>query len=174
MAPQGTRTRTAPGRSATACGHRWSADFPASLQTVAAVRAQARDFLNGEGSGASDRLDETVLVISELVTNTVRHTGSGGTVRLTTHPDGVDVDVSDPSRVRPASRPPDLTHGTGGLGLPLVAALCDRFAVTLDPGSGKTVHAHLAWTTPTPPTHAQRHAPAAPATVVPDRRRRGW
>ncbi|MER8188690.1 ATP-binding protein, partial [Kitasatospora sp. NPDC094015] len=102
----------------------------------------------------------------ELVTNAIRHTHGPGRVRLVHGPHGLDVEVSDASRILPQPRLVEAGASQSGRGLAIVAVLCDTLSVTLDLGSGKTVHAHL------PP------APRAPESVRPaantGRRPRTW
>ncbi|MFD9130098.1 ATP-binding protein [Kitasatospora sp. NPDC059571] len=104
--------------------------------------------------------------ISELVTNAVRHTCGPGTLRLTHGPGGVEVAVSDTSRLLPQPRVADTDTALNGRGLALVAALCDAVSVSLDTGSGKTVRAHLA---PLPSAPPSRPAPVAARPPGPSR-----
>lgn len=64
----------------------------------------------------SETADTAVLVVSERVTNALRHGGGTYTLRLTTHPDTIEVAVDDPSSQAPHMRTPDLNDGTGGGG----------------------------------------------------------
>ncbi|WP_406192241.1 ATP-binding protein [Kitasatospora sp. NBC_01560] len=121
----------------------WEAAFDASLEAVADIRCAARAFFEQVRPGRAGEEDDLVLVVSELVTNAVRHTHGPGTISVTALDDELDIAVSDTSRTPPLPRLPDPQAGTGGLGLHLVAALCGILQVTLDPGAGKTVHAHL-------------------------------
>ena len=90
-------------------------------------------------------IDEVVLVASELVGNAVRHTmavdGLGLAVEWSVDPDGVTVQVSDPSSVPPAPRTPSTTE-PGGRGLWIVEALADDWGVRRE-GAGKRVWAHV-------------------------------
>ncbi|MFE2912673.1 ATP-binding protein [Kitasatospora indigofera] len=139
---------------------RWQARFTAAPDSVGGVRSAVRRYFDQVRPGRPQERDDLLLVVSELVTNAVRHAGGAGTVDLALLPDAVDIAVSDPSRTLPLPRLPDPGAGTGGLGLHLVAALCGPVRVTLDPGSGKTVHARLPY----------RRSPA-PAPAL---RRRSW
>ncbi|MFG3495293.1 ATP-binding protein [Streptomyces sp. NPDC047928] len=90
--------------------------------------------------------ESAVLVLSELVTNAVRHAPVRGRdietrfLRLATH--GVRIEVHDASGVRPERVPPraDLS---GGRGLVIVDALADRWGVSDRRGPGKVVWAEL-------------------------------
>ncbi|MEU9144545.1 ATP-binding protein [Streptomyces sp. NPDC048349] len=88
-------------------------------------------------------LDDTLLVISELVTNAVRHTSGGCALDLRLQPDGVDVDVSDTSSAEPQPRRPD-HGGEGGWGWPLVNRLGTDVEIRHHgSGAGKTIHVHV-------------------------------
>ncbi|MGV9271552.1 ATP-binding protein [Kitasatospora sp. NPDC003701] len=121
----------------------WTDHFPARPSCVADVRTHAQAFLTRAHVPPALR-DDTLLVVSELVTNAVRHTVGPGSVHLARDATGIDIAVSDTSRLLPEPRLTEPGSATNGLGLRLVAALCDALYTTLDPGSGKTVHAHLA------------------------------
>ncbi|MER8188676.1 ATP-binding protein [Kitasatospora sp. NPDC094015] len=135
----------------------WAEPFGDSARCVALVRSHARAFLLRAHLQRQLR-EDALLVISELVTNAIRHTHGPGRVRLAPGPDGLDVEVSDTSRVLPQPRLVEPGTALTGRGLAIVAVLCDTLSVTLDVGSGKTVHAHLA---PVPPAPAP--GPARPA-----------
>ncbi|MEU0114664.1 ATP-binding protein [Streptomyces bobili] len=92
---------------------------------------------------ASTIAADVVLVVSELVTNTLRHTRGPCLLTLTTDGSVVEVAVTDTSE-----EPPRL-HGTGcpgergGYGIAMIVELGAR--VTVEPiPHGKTVHAALA------------------------------
>ncbi|MFD0140880.1 ATP-binding protein [Streptomyces sp. NPDC127129] len=85
-----------------------------------------------------------VLVVSELVTNALRHGGGSCTLDLTAHPDSIEVAVHDRSPQAPRMRTPDLNGGTGGFGWPMVNRLAHTTSVTRRPSGGKTVSAILA------------------------------
>ncbi|MET9144996.1 ATP-binding protein [Streptomyces sp. NPDC004042] len=98
------------------------------------------------------RSDDAALIVTELGTNAVVHTASGGStfhVTLTVSPLAVVIEVTDlgtPDTSPRVQRPtPDSTHGRG---LGMVAALADRLQTRGD-DSGRTVTAEL-------------HAPAHP------------
>ncbi|MFF3316050.1 ATP-binding protein [Streptomyces sp. NPDC003035] len=83
------------------------------------------------------------LVVSELVTNAVRHArGAAGSLCLQAKNDSITIDVSDADPRPPRERTPDFTGGTGGFGWPMVQNLATAVAVTTRP-SGKTVRAIL-------------------------------
>ncbi|MFI8817969.1 MULTISPECIES: ATP-binding protein [unclassified Streptomyces] len=109
-----------------------------SATSVADARGRARDFVEdlapAIGAAAADTV---VLVVSELVTNALRHGGGACTLTLTAHPDSIEVAVHDPTH--PCMRTPDLTGGTGGFGWPMI----NHLARTRQAAGGKTVTAFL-------------------------------
>ncbi|WP_406203241.1 ATP-binding protein [Streptomyces decoyicus] len=117
-----------------------------SATSVADARGSARDFLKGLGPSAiaPEAADTVVLVVSELVTNALRHGGGTCTLDLTAHTDSIEVAVHDPSPRAPRMRTPDLNGGTGGFGWPMVNRLARSTAVTRQTAGGKTVSANLA------------------------------
>ncbi|MFI8371350.1 ATP-binding protein [Streptomyces sp. NPDC085466] len=95
---------------------------------VGRARRWARKRLAGSGIGDDEPLAETlVLLISELVTNAVVHTGCPAVLRMLFAAEGgVRVEVADRS-----DRPPRPRHAAGedtnGRGLELVDGLADRW-----------------------------------------------
>ncbi|MFE9846973.1 ATP-binding protein [Streptomyces goshikiensis] len=115
-----------------------------STASVAGARDSTRDFLEHlVRLLAAETADTVVLVVSELVTNALRHAGGTCTLDLTAHPDGIEVAVHDPSPQAPRMRTPDFNRGTGGFGWPMVNRLAYTIQVTDAPGGGKTVRAFL-------------------------------
>jgi anti-sigma regulatory factor (Ser/Thr protein kinase) len=115
-------------------------DVPCDLAAMAAARSHVVGAASGWGFVA---LDELEIVLSELLTNAIRHGHSSATVSCAMDPTGaIDLAVADTSRDQPVPRPVDdvATHGRG---LAIVEALCDRWGTTPVPGDGKTVWAHL-------------------------------
>ncbi|MEE1756355.1 ATP-binding protein [Streptomyces sp. SP18CS02] len=119
--------------------------FPAELGTVRTARHAVRDALRTWQLDA-DVGDVTVLLVSELVTNSLRYASGPVGVRISRlHPDGnafaphsaLLVEVSDPLPDPPRERPagPD---DEGGRGLQLVACTARRWG-TRKGRSGKTV-----------------------------------
>ncbi|WP_046495852.1 ATP-binding protein [Streptomyces odonnellii] len=116
-----------------------------SATAVADARETTRAFLEAlrQPAAGSEAADTVVLVVSELVTNALRHGGGTCTLRLTAHPDLVEVAVDDPSSQAPRIRAPDLNGGTGGFGWTMVNHLARATTVTRRPPGGKTVSALL-------------------------------
>ncbi|MEU9095783.1 ATP-binding protein [Streptomyces sp. NPDC087901] len=90
-----------------------------------------------------DMADTCVLVVSELVTNALRHGGGTFTLRLNAHPDAIEIAVDDTSPRLPRMRTPDLTGAGGGFGWPMVNHLARTTAITRRTAGGKTVTAFL-------------------------------
>ncbi|MER8199362.1 ATP-binding protein [Streptomyces microflavus] len=87
--------------------------------------------------------DTLVLVVSELVTNALRHGGGVFSLRLTAHLDAIEVAVDDASPRMARMRAPDLTDAGGGFGWPMVNRLARATAITSRRAGGKTVTAFL-------------------------------
>jgi anti-sigma regulatory factor (Ser/Thr protein kinase) len=118
--------------------------LPIDVDAPAAARAALARFLR---DAAASSLAGAQLVASELVSNSVRHSGAtpadelvmrvelaAGTVRL---------EVEDPGRNGPVTtRRPDLDGG-GGMGLNLVRSLCERWGVEHPAAGGTRVWARL-------------------------------
>ncbi|MFC5800791.1 ATP-binding protein [Streptomyces formicae] len=106
---------------------------------VGRARRWARSRLAGSGIGDDEPLAETlVLLISELVTNAVVHTGCPAVLRMLFGAgDAVRVEVADTS-----ARPPQPRHAQGddtnGRGLELVDGLADRWGWQPE-GAGKSI-----------------------------------
>ncbi|MFB7909827.1 ATP-binding protein [Kitasatospora sp. NPDC056076] len=126
------------------------------------LRSFAASFILHTRPGRPAHLADVLLVVTELATNVVRHTEGPGRLTLTSCADGTEITVSDSSRQLPVVHPLGC-DGLSGRGLVLVAALCSRLHVTLDPGAGKTVRARL-----------PDRSPAAQEIPWPDGRTRNW
>ncbi|MEV4947901.1 ATP-binding protein [Streptomyces sp. NPDC053755] len=113
--------------------------------TVGDARDRAREFLvRLRPALAVGAADAVILVVSELVTNALRHGGGTCALDLTAHPHGIEVAVRDPSPQVPLMRAPDLSGGTGGFGWPMVNRLARSTAVIRQASGGKIVSALLA------------------------------
>ncbi len=98
---------------------------------VGRARRWARSRLAGAGVGAEGQLAETlVLLISELVTNAVVHTGCPAVLRMLVPArqarGAVRVEVADASAMPPRQRQAE-GDDTNGRGLELVSGLADRW-----------------------------------------------
>ncbi|MEU9702643.1 ATP-binding protein [Streptomyces sp. NPDC047981] len=113
---------------------------------IASARAFTADFLAAAPSVRGERIaDERVelaqLVVSELVTNAVRHTAGPCRLLLELRRDTLDISVFDPEAAAPVPRGPD-PRRIGQHGVEIVVAVCESLAVEPDPG-GKRVRARF-------------------------------
>src|SRR3954464_3171846 len=100
--------------------------LPIDERSVATARRLLLAALDGREDPA---VDDAVLVISELVTNAVRHTRTVLFVLVTIENHTLHVDVTDDNPTLPV--PPDPEHdATSGRGLRIVDALATRWGVT--------------------------------------------
>ncbi|UNO41407.1 ATP-binding protein [Streptomyces sp. MST-110588] len=114
---------------------------------VGRARRWARSRLAGTGIGVDEPVAETlILLISELVTNAVVHTGTPAELRICFSGSGavvgtVRIEVADSS-----ARPPRPRHAEGddtnGRGLELVDGLADRWGWHHE-GTGKSIWCEL-------------------------------
>ncbi|MBZ9599724.1 MULTISPECIES: ATP-binding protein [Streptomyces] len=87
-------------------------------------------------------LDTALLLISELVTNAVRHTGGGCLLEVRLASEGIDIEVTDTSDEEPEPRRPD-RRGEGGWGWHLVNRLGTDVAIRHHAAGGKTIHVRV-------------------------------
>ncbi|MFG2429121.1 ATP-binding protein [Streptomyces sp. NPDC048590] len=115
--------------------------LPSGPEAPAHARRAALGFLHWSWPALTqDRCDDFLLIVSELVTNAVRHAPGPNTLTLTTTAEALDIAVTDGSRTEPAPRTPDLSDGTGGMGLHIAEDLGAR--IFIEPlSAGKCVHA---------------------------------
>jgi anti-sigma regulatory factor (Ser/Thr protein kinase) len=114
-------------------------DVPLDRSAPAAARRAVVAVLEGWGFRNADWLDAAAVVVSELVTNAVRHGGGCISLQLEAHGSRVIVSVADGSSVVPRRRDPD---GIGGRGIALIEALSAGWAVENYQG-GKRVRVEL-------------------------------
>jgi anti-sigma regulatory factor (Ser/Thr protein kinase) len=105
-----------------------AAGFSASPSAAAHARHFAAAVVRGWG--LPDTVDTLELLVSELVTNAVRHAGTPGEVHIAELVDRVRVDVTDASPIAPTQPHIDLTE-TSGRGLLLVRELSDAWGIDL-------------------------------------------
>ncbi|CAM5558460.1 MULTISPECIES: ATP-binding protein [Streptomyces] len=117
---------------------------------VGRARRWARSRLAGSGITADEPLAETlILLVSELVTNAVVHTGRPAVLRLCLPGPAAEkcpsatvrVEVTDRSSRAPVPRCAD-DDATGGRGLALVDCLADRWGWSPE-GAGKSIWCEL-------------------------------
>ncbi|MFE1176821.1 ATP-binding protein [Streptomyces sp. NPDC058773] len=111
-------------------------------EVVGPARHLAATFLERlEPALEKDTRDAVILVVSELVTNAVRHAGGQVcTLQLTADPQSVLVIVGDSSSALPRPRTPDVTGEGGGFGWSMVCRLAESVEVH-SKQAGKTVTA---------------------------------
>ncbi|MET8174955.1 ATP-binding protein [Streptomyces clavifer] len=115
-----------------------------SAADISQARQAARAFTDRlTPTPGPDMADTLVLVVSELVTNALRHGGGHYTLQLAAGPDAVTAAVSDPNPEHPRERTPDLGGGSGGFGWHMIRRLTHHLTITPGPGYGKTIHAQL-------------------------------
>ena len=105
--------------------------FDVELPCTSLAPAQARGALNQiAGRITADRMRDVRLLVSELVTNAVRHAG-GEAVRLVVAVTGtlLRIEVHDPGHGFELKPPPDDPLRPSGWGLVLVEELADRWGV---------------------------------------------
>ncbi len=125
------------------------AAFDGGPGTCVHARESTAVFLNtltAHTPARSDSAADTVLlVVSELVTNAVRHAPGPLVLILHAEPGRVRISVRDTSTDLPAPRTPDLVSGNGGFGWPtIIQYLANTVEVVPRPG-GKEIHAVLPW-----------------------------
>ncbi|MFJ6919090.1 ATP-binding protein [Streptomyces sp. NPDC101133] len=109
----------------------------------------ARDVVHGFAARLAERgvrpadtfLDAARLVVSELVTNALRHAPGPCRLELTLVGDGVEIAVSDTGEAFPTFLPRDPAR-VGRHGLEIVTRLCAE-VITKPHATGKTVYARL-------------------------------
>ena len=94
-----------------------------------------------------DRLDDLRLVVSELVTNSVRHaglrTGDSISLRVDALADHIRVEIQDRGPGFEASATPATMYQESGWGLYLVSQIAERWGVSTD-ATGTTVWLEIA------------------------------
>ncbi|MGW7410971.1 ATP-binding protein [Streptomyces sp. NPDC054863] len=102
------------------------------------AREAARAFAEGLSPVPdADAAECLVLVVSELVTNAVRHGGGRYTLALSASQDALTVVVGDSSSEVPRERTPDFDDGGGGFGWHMVRLLACEVTVFPGPRSGR-------------------------------------
>ena len=119
--------------------------LPAHASSACWARRLTTEFLLSGRSPAAAGLheDEAELIVSELVTNAVRHGRTRCRLRLTSRRRALTIEVADDGPGVPASRRARSGHESGR-GLALVRALSRGLRTTRHPHGGKTVRAVLA------------------------------
>lgn len=79
---------------------------------------------------SEERVELLVLAVSELATNTLQHTRSGGHVRVEARDGRLVCDVVDQGPLRPLGRRMPASDAIRGRGLAIVERICDEVTVT--------------------------------------------
>jgi len=109
--------------------------YPPEPESVTKARVFVLEALR---SFPEDIIDRAEIMVSELATNALRHTGTPFTVSVSTTPDHIRVEVTDAGGGRPRKQSPSPLE-TSGRGLQIVEALADHWEVVPAQPSGKTV-----------------------------------
>lgn len=116
--------------------------FCLSLSFDADAGRVARAFVQEHSDSLpQDLIEDAKLLVSELVSNAVRHGRPDVTLRVSLHPPLIGVSVEDAGAGVPSTRirPPDL-ETAGGRGLMIVDRMSSSWGVIpTDPPPGKTV-----------------------------------
>lgn len=124
-----------------------SFDLPLGPEAATLARSATLDVLRLWGAVDGCRLDDALLVVSELVGNAVRHGAAHVllTVQRAAPAQGglLTLGVQDGSAVLPQA-PQDRTDAESGRGLRIVDVLSRRWGVA-ELGPGKRVWAELTW-----------------------------
>ena len=136
-----------------ATGEQVEVRLPIDAQAPGAARIFVTHYLRDRV--AAPVLDSAVLLVSELATNSVRHSdapaGASVRVRINITRAHLWLGVEDPGHDGAiAARPPDRQTGHG-FGLNIVHTLSERWGVDRSPHNGTRVWAQLARTTATAP-----------------------
>lgn len=116
-----------------------SADLPADPVSARVARTLVADAL---GEAGRSLLFDVELLVSEVVTNAVKHAASAPRIEATLEGDTLRVAVYDDDPTLPAHREPDVTS-PGGRGLHLLDRLATRWGAE-QAGTGKVVWFELA------------------------------
>jgi anti-sigma regulatory factor (Ser/Thr protein kinase) len=109
------------------------------LNSMIAVRDARRYVRAGlTGNLSEERLDDVVLVVSEVVTNAVVHGAPPGTLGISLSDGLVRIEVTDSTTAGPVQEA--LHHESQrGRGIALMDTLADRWGVVVGPHEGKVV-----------------------------------
>lgn len=113
---------------------------------VRRVRTWMTLVLERENITTPQQTDRALVMVSELVTNVLRHTTSVARIRIRTTLEGLLIEVSDRSATEPVMQPAG-GHGSpghGGHGLRIVDASATRWGVEHPTPLGKTVWCSIA------------------------------
>ncbi|MFD7027887.1 ATP-binding protein [Streptomyces sp. NPDC059917] len=121
---------------------------PRSARPTTTARGAAAAFLDHAArvrpAARPEYTDAVLLVVTELVTNAIRHTDGPATLHLELHDDHIQIRVTDASPA-PARPHTPRTDGSGGYGWHLINRLTSHTHTEATPSGGKTICAHAPW-----------------------------
>jgi anti-sigma regulatory factor (Ser/Thr protein kinase) len=123
-----------------------SAEHPVAEATLPGVRSLVATYAETAGLAAA-RVNDLVLAVHEVASNSVRHGGGTGTLRVWDDAEGVICEIRDPGRIAEplAGRVRPKFAANGGWGLWLANQLCDLVQIrSLPQGSVVRLHMHRA------------------------------
>ncbi|WP_431962981.1 ATP-binding protein [Actinacidiphila sp. bgisy160] len=116
----------------------------AADRPLPATVGEARDFARARLAGVDpERVEDCLLVVSELVTNAFRYGGGLAALDVVVAPDAIRLSVQDHNDRLPASPEPSDRFLPGGYGLRLARRLARDIQVTPLRAGGKVIHVHL-------------------------------
>lgn len=122
--------------------------LPRMRETAAAAREATRAFLQQAAQAhpptGPTSADAVLLVVSELVSNAIRHTDGPCTLHLALQGESIHIQVTDTSPHPPEPRAPH-TEGTGGWGWLLINQLTTDLHIEPASSGGKTICARIPW-----------------------------
>jgi anti-sigma regulatory factor (Ser/Thr protein kinase) len=148
--------RPRPRTTGTVTSTAWRAT-PTAPGELYTLRRQVRDLLDADPRSSDDDADRLLLAFEELASNALRHGRLPVLTVVTLTADGWLLEVSDEAGDRPPAPDHDRDPADGGLGLHLVAQLCDAHGWTAAAGR-KTAWAQAAWAAPAGAPHVAVHS----------------
>ncbi len=131
--------------------HDWTGSAPGDSipdlrDLTPASAAEARALTRKALAGLPRQVvDDCQLLVSELVTNAIRHAGGLAGFGIAVPPGHVAISVRDGSDELPRVLPSAQRGQEGGYGWLLVCKLAEAITITRMAGAGKTIHASLAY-----------------------------
>jgi anti-sigma regulatory factor (Ser/Thr protein kinase) len=117
-----------------------------TAENLGSLRHSLAEWASGERLGA-ERIEELVLAVNELATNSVRHGGGGGTLRVWREAETLLCEIQDNGHIEQPllGRTLPGPDARSGRGLWLANQLCDLVQIRSSPdGTVVRVHTRLA------------------------------
>lgn len=145
-----------PLRHSRLLGHRVHTMTPTSPSshplTVRTARSRVAELIRRQAPGTCEHVvDDALLVVTELVTNAVRHGGGIAAFDPRIRDDRLELHVADHSEGRPLCSKLSRTQSMadeGGFGWPIVCRLTEAVTISRTNIGGKEVHATLSLSQP--------------------------